>query len=356
MKKTMFLAAIAITVNWAADVNTQPSSTMQGNMRQMPMFEQFDLNHDGKISQTEFGEFRAERLSERAQQGKMLRNESNAPVFSQMDTDKDGFVSKEEFQKHRMERMSIQPNGMMQGQGMGMGKNRMRQMPSFADYDLNNDGKVTQNEFDEAREKRMSQRAKEGKMMRNAGNAPTFSQIDANQDGIISPDEFKAHQIKQMKKRPTAKQLQDRIINTFTRIDTDHSGQVSLDEFKAYRMQQIQNHKKCRIQIEGTNCIGMGMGKNRMRQMPSFADYDLNNDGKVTQNEFEEARAKRMEQRAKEGKMMRNAGNAPTFLQIDANQDGIISPDEFKAHQMEQMNNPQKGMMPVQGMKCSASN
>ena len=80
-----------------------------------------------------------------------------------------------------------QPNGMMQGQGMGMGKNRMRQMPSFADYDLNNDGKVTQNEFDEAREKRMSQRAKEGKMMRNAGNAPIFSQLDTNQDGIISP-------------------------------------------------------------------------------------------------------------------------------------------------------------------------
>ena len=81
---------------------------------------------------------------------------------------------------------------------------------------------------------------------------------------------------------------------------------------------------------------GQGMGRNSMNQ-PTFAEFDLNNDGAITQKELEEARAKRMSQNAKDGKMLRNAGNAPAFADIDTNNDGTISQEEFRLHQSQKM-------------------
>lgn len=72
-----------------------------------------------------------------------------------------------------------------------------------------------------------------------------------------------------------------------------------------------------------------GMGKN----MPSFADFDLNSDGTMTAEEFNKARAERIAKRAKEGRKMKNLANAPSFEDIDTDGDGGISPDEFSAHQ-----------------------
>jgi len=83
---------------------------------------------------------------------------------------------------------------------------------------------------------------------------------------------------------------------------------------------------------------GMGMGQNRMKNQPTFAEFDLNNDGAITQNELEEARTKRMNQNAKDGKMLRNAGNAPAFSDIDTNNDGSVSQEEFSLHQSQKMN------------------
>jgi Ca2+-binding EF-hand superfamily protein len=72
-----------------------------------------------------------------------------------------------------------------------------------------------------------------------------------------------------------------------------------------------------------------GMGYN----MPSFSDFDTNDDGKVTQEEFENTQNSRMTKRANEGKMMRNAGNAPSFSDIDTDNNGHIDKNEFKKHQ-----------------------
>ncbi len=93
---------------------------------------------------------------------------------------------------------------------------------------------------------------------------------------------------------------------------------------------------------------GMGMGQKRMMNQPQFTDYDLNNDGAISENEFQEARAKRMNQRTEEGKMLRNAGNAPSFADIDTNKDGTLSQEEFQSHQAQQMQN--KGNRAGQGM------
>ena len=83
---------------------------------------------------------------------------------------------------------------------------------------------------------------------------------------------------------------------------------------------------------------GMGMGQGMMKR-PEFNDLDLNGDGVVPQEEFEQARKKRMTQNAEQGKMMKNAGNAPAFSDIDANGDDNITADEFEKHQAAQMQN-----------------
>jgi Ca2+-binding EF-hand superfamily protein len=67
--------------------------------------------------------------------------------------------------------------------------------------------------------------------------------------------------------------------------------------------------------------------------MPSFEDFDLDGDGGITEEEFHEARAKRIADRAKRGYPMRNIGNAPAFGEIDSDDDGAVSREEFAAHQ-----------------------
>jgi hypothetical protein len=67
--------------------------------------------------------------------------------------------------------------------------------------------------------------------------------------------------------------------------------------------------------------------------MPVFADFDLNKDGRITEDEFNEARAARIADRAQKGYPMRGLGNASSFADIDTNRDGTLSPAEFAAHQ-----------------------
>jgi Ca2+-binding EF-hand superfamily protein len=98
---------------------------------------------------------------------------------------------------------------------------------------------------------------------------------------------------------------------------------------------------------------GLGRGQNCKKNLPTFAEFDLNNDGAITQKELEEARAKRMNQKAQEGKMLRNVGNAPAFSTMDKNNDGIINQEEFTLHQTEQMQNKGNctGNCPGQGAR-----
>jgi len=85
----------------------------------------------------------------------------------------------------------------------------------------------------------------------------------------------------------------------------------------------------------GAGGRGMGMdGGNTMQNaMPSFSDFDLNNDGKITEEEFIEARTARISDRAQQGYQMRGLTDAASFADIDTNGDGSISPEEFSAYQ-----------------------
>jgi hypothetical protein len=78
---------------------------------------------------------------------------------------------------------------------------------------------------------------------------------------------------------------------------------------------------------------GRGMG----HQMPSFAEFDLNGDGVIAEDEFYKARGERIAKRAQEGREMKHLKDAPSFDDLDTDDDGGVSPDEFSTHQAEHM-------------------
>lgn len=81
----------------------------------------------------------------------------------------------------------------------------------------------------------------------------------------------------------------------------------------------------------------MGPGAGVGRNMPAFAEFDLNGDGVLIEQEFYEARADRIKERSQQGYPMRNLANAPSFEAIDLNGDGRITPDEFTAGQAQHL-------------------
>lgn len=66
---------------------------------------------------------------------------------------------------------------------------------------------------------------------------------------------------------------------------------------------------------------------------PAFSDYDQNGDGMISKEEFSEAHARRVSDRARQGYALRNQDKAPSFEDLDKNGDGEISPREFAEHQ-----------------------
>ncbi|MFA6197188.1 MAG: EF-hand domain-containing protein [Sulfurimonas sp.] len=164
-------------------------------------FSDYDTNKDGTVSESEFNDVRATRMSEKASQGMPMKNAANAPAFNEFDTDHDGKLTKVELLEGQNKQMQKNRSNMGSGQMGNNMKGMGRNAPTFESYDLNGDGFLTENELNEAREKRVAQKASEGKMMKNSGNQTKFSEIDTNNDGKISKEEFLANQ---MKKRGSA--------------------------------------------------------------------------------------------------------------------------------------------------------
>lgn len=78
------------------------------------------------------------------------------------------------------------------------------------------------------------------------------------------------------------------------------------------------------------------------RPMP-FEVVDLNGDGVVTADEYMRVRNERRAHRASQGYPMRNAKSAPQFARIDLDADGSISEQEFAQHQANRMQRRQMG-------------
>jgi Ca2+-binding EF-hand superfamily protein len=86
-----------------------------------------------------------------------------------------------------------------------------------------------------------------------------------------------------------------------------------------------------------------------------FSSYDTNKDGFISEKEFNDIRAKRIEQKESSGMPMRNVANAPDFSALDTNKDGKLTELELLKGQNKQMqlNQGNRGMgqgMNGQGM------
>ena len=190
----------------------------------------------------------------------------------------------------------------------------------FEVYDTNNDRVVSESEFYNARANRMSKKAKQGKPMRNAGNAPEFGLFDTNKDGKLTKVELLEGQLEQ-------------ILNKRTNRGSKKQGMK-----KARGQGNMQGMQRGNRQgnMQRGNKKGSRQGNTQgmKRNMPSFEYFDLNSDGYLTSAEMEEARIKRMKQNAAQGKMMRNSGNQTKFSDIDRNNDGRVDRQEFISNQM----------------------
>ena len=116
-------------------------------------------------------------------------------------------------------------------------------------------------------------------------------------------------------------------------------GSVPVDDRPAFRA-EMQKRMQSMSDEEWQNYMGqsmMGKRKYCMKKQPTFEEYDLNSDGKITESELNEAREKRMAKKKAEGKMLRHAKNAPAFAEMDKNKDGALDREEFRLHQEEQM-------------------
>lgn len=106
-------------------------------------FDLMDTDGDGFVSEAELTTFHAERMAQRAAEGRPMRNAGNLPTFADIDTDGDGKISREELNAMHAERMAA-----MQGKGKGGGQHGGRRMASFEDIDTNGDGCISRDELD----------------------------------------------------------------------------------------------------------------------------------------------------------------------------------------------------------------
>ncbi len=150
---------------------------------------------------------------------------------------------------------------------------------SFSSYDTDGDNRVSKDEFYAARNDRIADRAKQGRMMKNLGNAPSFEQFDRDGDGYLTELEVVKGQLTHMQQRPQ-------------------------------------------------RARGGGTGR-QPAGMAGFGDFDLDGDGVVKPDEFNQVRTARQSTKAAQGYPMRNASTSPSFESFDKNGDGQLTPDEF---------------------------
>ena len=311
-KESLTMLFNALTLSFLAAsyalVILQPVQAQQIPLRGPIPFEAYDQDSNNFITQEEFNSVRGQRISANAAQGRQMRGMAYAPAFSDLDLDGDGKLSRNELlqgqqlqmQKHRERQFS---------QGMP-GRRQGREMMYFSNFDSNADKFLSEEEFIQARNKRIEERAKLGYPMRNLSMMPNFELIDTNNDGRISQQEFTAHQMERQQ------QMQQR---------------------RQQYWQQMQQRPV------SPNYQGMPR-RSAGRNMPLFNNFDLNADGSLTEDEFIQARNKRIEERAQQGYQMRNLANLPTFQSIDTNADGKISQQEFSEHQLQ--HHQQRQMVP----------
>ena len=100
LSKILKVSLIAVTILSIASVDL----SAQNQRGQMPTFENFDLNSDGQLTESEMNKAREKRMQSMRDQGRMLKNAKSHYEFSRIDANEDGVVTKQEFEDHQTRR------------------------------------------------------------------------------------------------------------------------------------------------------------------------------------------------------------------------------------------------------------
>lgn len=102
MKFIKYMRLTLITVGLLSVVPVVSSAKGMG--RDIPTFENFDLNSDGYLTESEMKEAREKRIQEKKDDSRMLKNSKDYCEFSKIDSDSDGKVNRDEFKTYQMKR------------------------------------------------------------------------------------------------------------------------------------------------------------------------------------------------------------------------------------------------------------
>jgi Ca2+-binding EF-hand superfamily protein len=259
-------------------------------------FEQMDADKDGRVTKAEFDAYRA-------------------AMFKAADKDGDGTISREEFAAY------------------GDGRRNAFLDRMFARLDKNGDGKITADELPQRR-----------------NLLPAFERVDRNRDGFITLDEFT---------RLANARRGQRVKALFDSVDTNRDGRITAEEARAHGREWVMradangdgvvtlaelaaftNRGQARFTAEEFKSLDAnGDGKLSKEEyvkaaLPRwFREADADKDGAVSKDEARAYFAKRLAERAAEGRAGRPGApraNA-AFDRLDADKDGKISAAEWKA-------------------------
>tara|TARA_B100001109_G_scaffold101482_1_gene82858 strand:+ start:94782 stop:95177 length:396 start_codon:yes stop_codon:yes gene_type:complete len=112
---TSALASAADTNADSPATATRPATGPQNGMgqqkgggigRNRPSFDDFDLNHDGSITDAELNQARAQRIRQNSEAGKAMRNMGNMKPFATLDLNGDNTIDRSEFDAHQKSMMA----------------------------------------------------------------------------------------------------------------------------------------------------------------------------------------------------------------------------------------------------------
>ncbi|WCE31673.1 EF-hand domain-containing protein [Vibrio sp. SCSIO 43137] len=108
---TLTITLTSLVVAFSVSAAGMNSKWNNGSAPQQPVFSQIDVDGDKLISSQELIDFKAQRISERAEQGRRLQNISRSTEFGSYDSDGDGFISEDEFTAHKNSARAAMQNG-----------------------------------------------------------------------------------------------------------------------------------------------------------------------------------------------------------------------------------------------------